>query len=200
MNSTNDYPSHPDRDGPDNTDSDLLLLEEDSELADMTQLGGIELRYVPLDLAKVPPQILQHLQQPTPRRMLMAKNLLPLPPLDLVTVLYALMNDIDADVAEAAEESFDELPPNLLRHVAKTKVPLADPRLHRPEFLRRKRPGTAFGVASGQSLSSRGHLEGHPSGLPRRHLGNGGRQPQPAHQRPGDPACFCRKTPTSILR
>ncbi len=98
-------------------------VEEDLHLADMTQLGGIELRYIPLELEKLPPQVLQHLQQPAQHRLLLAKSLLPLPPLDMVLVLYALMNDIEDQIAETAEDSFDDLPPNLLRHVAKTRVP-----------------------------------------------------------------------------
>lgn len=91
----------------------------------LSDVGAVELLYEPLHPHEVPPDALRHIapQADDARRMLTARMLAPLPPKELVLALFCLMNDANPAIKAAAETSFDELPPNVLRMVAGQRLP-----------------------------------------------------------------------------
>lgn len=89
----------------------------------LSSLGGIEIKYEPLKESEIPPDILKNIQADDPRRMMMARNLAPIPPQQMGLTLYCLMADKVAAIRNAAEDSFDDLPQNILRNIASQKQP-----------------------------------------------------------------------------
>jgi hypothetical protein len=65
------------------------------------------------------PQAERYARQDAPReaRLMAARGALPLPPVDLATVLFALMHDPDAEVKSTARESLESLPENVIEPV-----------------------------------------------------------------------------------
>jgi hypothetical protein len=65
------------------------------------------------------PQAERYARRDAPReaRMMAARGALPLPPVDLATVLFALMHDPDAEVKSTARESLEGLPENVIEPV-----------------------------------------------------------------------------------
>lgn len=110
-------------------ESFLSKLAEDAEneaKEALSDVGGVELTYEPLFPQEIPPDTMRHIapQADDARRMLTARMLTPLPPKELVLALYCLMNDANSAIKAAAEKSFDDLPPNLLRQVAAQRLPV----------------------------------------------------------------------------
>jgi hypothetical protein len=62
------------------------------------------------------PQAERYARRDAPRgvRLMAARGALPLPPVELATVLFALMHDPDAEVKTTARESLEQLPQNVL--------------------------------------------------------------------------------------
>lgn len=62
------------------------------------------------------PQAERYARSDAPReaRLMAARGAIPLPPLELVTVLFALLHDRDPEVKDTARRSFVELPPSVL--------------------------------------------------------------------------------------
>lgn len=50
-------------------------------------------------------------------RMVAARGMLPLPPKDLVSVLYALAQDLDKEVGDAAQKTLLKMPENILKGI-----------------------------------------------------------------------------------
>ncbi len=96
-------------------DSDDFEPKDMSSEDLLAELGGVEIRYTPLKPDEITSEIQKHLQADGPRRMMMARNLVPLPAKDMGLVLFCLMNDENPKIREAAEDSMDSLPPNILR-------------------------------------------------------------------------------------
>lgn len=65
------------------------------------------------------PQAERYARRDAPReaRLMAARGALPLPPVDLATVLFALMHDPDAEVKSTARESLESLPENVIEPV-----------------------------------------------------------------------------------
>lgn len=59
---------------------------------------------------------------PAPLKMMAAKGLAPLPPKDLVHVVYLLTGDADAKIAEAAQKSFGAFPERILAAVLGERI------------------------------------------------------------------------------
>jgi len=68
---------------------------------------------------KLSPQAERYARRDAPResRLMAARGALPLPPLELATVLFALMHDPDAEVKSTARESLEGLPDAVLTSV-----------------------------------------------------------------------------------
>ena len=68
---------------------------------------------------KLSPQAERYARRDAPResRLMAARGALPLPPLELATVLFALMHDPDAEVKSTARESLEALPDTVLAPV-----------------------------------------------------------------------------------
>jgi hypothetical protein len=68
---------------------------------------------------KLSPQAERYARRDAPResRLMAARGALPLPPLELATVLFALMHDPDAEVKSTARESLEALPEAVLSPV-----------------------------------------------------------------------------------
>jgi hypothetical protein len=64
-------------------------------------------------------QAQRYVQRDAPReaRVMAARGALPLPPIELATVLFALMHDPDAEVKDTARASLESLPPNVMKVV-----------------------------------------------------------------------------------
>ena len=108
MNSTNDnqFPGAAE-DGP-NTEEQLA------------ELGGVEIIYKPLDKDQIPSEIQKNLKPAADetRRLVLARNVVPMPPREMALTLFCLMDDENPAVREAAENSLDSLPPNIIRTIA----------------------------------------------------------------------------------
>jgi hypothetical protein len=65
------------------------------------------------------PQAERYARRDAPReaRLMAARGALPLPPIELATVLFALMHDTDAEVKSTARESLEGLPENVIEPV-----------------------------------------------------------------------------------
>ena len=65
------------------------------------------------------PQAERYARRDAPReaRLMAARGALPLPPVELATVLFALMHDPDAEVKSTARESLESLPENVIEPV-----------------------------------------------------------------------------------
>jgi hypothetical protein len=65
------------------------------------------------------PQAQRYARRDAPReaRLMAARGALPLPPIELATVLFALMHDPDAEVKSTARESLEGLPENVMEPV-----------------------------------------------------------------------------------
>ena len=65
------------------------------------------------------PQAERYARRDAPReaRLMAARGALPLPPVELATVLFALMHDPDAEVKSTARESLENLPENVIQPV-----------------------------------------------------------------------------------
>jgi hypothetical protein len=65
------------------------------------------------------PQAERYARRDAPReaRLMAARGALPLPPIELATVLFALMHDPDAEVKSTARESLESLPDNVIEPV-----------------------------------------------------------------------------------
>lgn len=74
------------------------------------------MQHTPLDPAQVSPGVAKVINPatPMPAKMMAAKGLAPLPPADMVTVLYQFSLDADATLAEAAKGTANRLPDNIL--------------------------------------------------------------------------------------
>jgi hypothetical protein len=68
---------------------------------------------------KLSPQAERYARRDAPRevRLMAARGALPLPPVELATVLFALMHDADAEVKTTARESLERLPDNVMDSV-----------------------------------------------------------------------------------
>ena len=66
-------------------------------------------------------QAQRYAQRDAPRdaRLMAARGALPLPPIELATVLFALMHDPDAEVKDTSRASLENLPPNVMDVVAR---------------------------------------------------------------------------------
>ncbi len=103
-------------------DTESTPVDGESYLA---ELGGVEIIYQPLPDSEIPQDIQKNLAPAADdgRRMVLARNLTPLPPRQMGLTLYCLMNDPNPAVRNAAEDSFDDLPPNLIRTLAAQDLP-----------------------------------------------------------------------------
>ncbi len=104
----------------------LFTSERQSEAEEvLANIGGVELIYQPLTPEEIPEEIKKNLapQADPTRRMLLARNLAPMPPKEMGLTLFALMNDENKAVREAAEESLDDLPVGLIQTIASQKHP-----------------------------------------------------------------------------
>jgi hypothetical protein len=68
---------------------------------------------------QISPQAERYARRDAPRevRLMASRGALPLPPLDLATVLFALMHDPDAEVKASARDSLEKLPDGVMRSV-----------------------------------------------------------------------------------
>ena len=75
-----------------------------------------DLRKIRLTLS---PQAERYARRDAPReaRLMAARGALPLPPVEIATVLFALMHDPDAEVKSTARESLESLPENVIEPV-----------------------------------------------------------------------------------
>ncbi|HEX5061870.1 MAG TPA: hypothetical protein VFV99_21025 [Kofleriaceae bacterium] len=74
------------------------------------------IEHTPLDVARLSPAA-QKALGPGPAKMMAARGVAPLPPIDQVSVLYQISLDADANLAKSARESAAKLPDNILAGV-----------------------------------------------------------------------------------
>lgn len=98
------------------------LLSEDAE-EQLASMGGVEIRYLPLEPHEIPDEIRPNLEAPDARRLMLARGLLPMPPRIMGPTLFCLMNDGNRAISSAAEKSLDELPPNIIRTIVGQRLP-----------------------------------------------------------------------------
>ena len=91
----------------------------------LANLGGVEITYQALEADEIPDDVKPNLapRADDGRRMLLARNLVPLPPRVMALTLFCLMDDPNPAVRQAAEESFDDLPGNILQAIAGLDLP-----------------------------------------------------------------------------
>src|SRR5258706_12336983 len=80
------------------------------------------------------PQAEKYARRDAPRdvRLMAARGALPLQPIELATVLFALMHDADAEIKSTARDSLEGLPDNVIGVVLPAPPPpaLLDPPAH----------------------------------------------------------------------
>lgn len=102
-----------------------MVVEMQGENAEemLSSMGGIEIKYQPLDASEIPADVKKNLEADDARRLMMARNLAPISPQQMGINLYCLMADKKPAIRNAAEDSFDDLPPNILKNIASQPQP-----------------------------------------------------------------------------
>jgi hypothetical protein len=98
------------------------IIDESSE-EQLAAVGGVEIVYLPLEDFEVPADIKENLNAPDARKLLLARNLVPMQPRVMGLTLFGLMNDGNRLVAQTAENSLDDLPPNIVRNIVSQNLP-----------------------------------------------------------------------------
>ena len=80
-------------------------------------------KYVPIDELDIPVKIKKKLEADNARKMLLARNLVPMNNYEMGYTLYLLMNDENEAVRKAATKSLTEMPAAIMRPIAEQKLP-----------------------------------------------------------------------------
>ena len=146
------------------------------------------------------PQAEKYARRDAPRevRLMAARGALPLPPVELATVLFALMHDDDAEIKSTARDSLEALPEGVIDRGARrrrrtrpcsTTSPTPSPRTKRGSRRSRSTPPPPTAPSrswpAARSSAGRHRLEqpGAPDALPR---DRGRARREPAHRPLGD--------------
>ncbi len=81
-------------------------------------------KYVPIDELDIPVKIKKKLEADNARKMLLARNLIPMNNYEMGYTLYLLMNDENEAVRQAATKSLTEMPASIMRPIAEQKLPI----------------------------------------------------------------------------
>ncbi len=80
-------------------------------------------KYVPIPDIDIPMKVKKKLDAEEPRRLLLARNLVPMSSYEMGYTLYCLMNDESEAVRKAATRSLTEMPASIMRPIAEQKLP-----------------------------------------------------------------------------